>query len=361
MDVIARAAFGVAWINPDMSLMSVNPSFASFFLAKPDELAGSPITRCFGPDEATWIAHQLRTLSDASAATVRSESQALRADRSVIWLSWSATAVRKPDGAIDHFIALFEDITARHGAEVAAARNLNVLARLNRLKTEFLSTVSHELRTALVGIQGFSELIRDDEALDVAEVRSFADEVYQEARRLDQMLDKMLEIDQAPTSKTIPHITDVDLNAQVHEVVLNAGSETGGHRMVINLAPELPPVKADAAMIRELLRILLSNAIRYSPQGSEVALSSRAEPGGVHIGVKDHGKGMPSDFDLQLFGRRRSSADNPASEVVGSGLGLPMARQIVELHGGKIWFDSIAGVGSEFHFTIPTAARNTSR
>lgn len=341
-----------------MSLLAANPSFASLFLASPDEIAGSPIGRWFGPDEANWISRRLGALSDGSTATVKSQSRALRPDRSVIWLGWSATAVRKPDGGVDHFIAMFEDITARHEAEVAAARNLNVLERLNRLKTEFLVTVSHELRTALVGIQGFSELIRDAERLDVAEVRSFADEVYREARRLDEMLDKMLAIDQSPTSKTMPHIAEVDLNTMVHEAVAAAGSEARGHRLSTDLAPAVPSVKADSAMLRQLLSILLSNAVRYSPQGSEVALSSREDSGQVHISVRDHGKGMPDDFDHELFGRRRAGAGNPASDVVGSGLGLPMARQIVELHGGRIWFDSTSGVGTEFHFTIPAASRH---
>jgi len=102
-------------------------------------------------------------------------------------------------------------------------------------------------------------------------------------------------------------------------------------------------------MLRQVMSILLSNAFKYSPEGSEVVVSSRAEPGYVQISVKDHGLGMPADFDDQLFGRHHGSADSPASEVAGSGLGLPIARQIVELHGGRIWFESAAGVGSEFH------------
>ena len=88
-------------------------------------------------------------------------------------------------------------------------------------------------------------------------------------------------------------------------------------------------------------------------------MSSRADAGYVQISVKDHGLGVPADFDDQLFGRHQWNADSPASEVAGSGLGLPIARQIIELHGGRIWFDRAVGGGSEFHFIIPTAARPT--
>jgi signal transduction histidine kinase len=117
----------------------------------------------------------------------------------------------------------------------------------------------------------------------------------------------------------------------------------------------LPQVNGDGTKLRQLLSILFSNAMKFSSEGSEVVVSSRAESGHVHVTVKDHGTGMPDDFDQQLFGRQ-SSADNPTTNVMGTGLGLPMAREIVELHGGKIWFDNVVGGGSEFHFTIPMAA-----
>jgi signal transduction histidine kinase len=82
-------------------------------------------------------------------------------------------------------------------------------------------------------------------------------------------------------------------------------------------------------------------------------VSGHAQPGQVVVGVKDHGAGMPADFDDQLFARYQWSANNPTTKVMGTGLGLPMARQIVEMHGGRIWFESQAGAGSEFHFSVP--------
>jgi signal transduction histidine kinase len=125
------------------------------------------------------------------------------------------------------------------------------------------------------------------------------------------------------------------------------------HLLKIDLEPDLPWVAGDAAKLADLLRILLDNAINYSPQGGEIVVSGRTEPGQVLISVKDHGAGMPPDFDDQLLTRYQWSANNPTTKVMGTGLGLPMARQIVEMHGGRIWFESNAGVGSEFHFSVP--------
>jgi len=354
--IISRAPFGVARVRADMTLIDARRRMASLVDGETGETPASTMADFLPPEEIPRVVEKFQQLRDGSVESIEAENPGLRGDGTKGWLQWTATTVRKEDGSIDYFLVTFADTTARHQADVAAARNLNVLERLNRLKTEFLTMVSHEFRTALVGIQGFSELMRDAGSVDLAEVKSFANEVYEEARRLDQMLDKMLELDRVAGSRTVPQIAQVDLNNAVKDVVAAAGVEAHKHHVVTDLEPALPMVRGDSAKLRQVLSILLSNAIKYSPEGSEVAVSGRAESGYVEISVKDHGMGMPMDFDEQLFGRFRSSADNPTTKVIGSGLGLPVAREIVDLHGGRIWFDSLAGVGSEFHFTIPIAA-----
>jgi signal transduction histidine kinase len=268
-------------------------------------------------------------------------------------LHWSATAVRNQDGDVDYFIAMFKDTTARHNAEVAAVANINVLERLNRLKSEFLTMVSHEFRTALVGIEGFSELMRDEERLDVPTVKEFASDIYNDARRLSEMLDRMLDLDRTEADMVEIHLMPLDLAAAVSEAVTLAQMSGTKHSITIDPDPDLPWIAGDRPKIAELLRILLDNAIKYSPQGGQIVVSSRATPGQVLITVKDHGVGMPPDFDDQLFTRYQWSANNPTTKVMGTGLGLPMARQIVEMHGGRIWFESKAGLGSEFQFSLP--------
>ena len=357
--IISRAPFGVARVRMDMTLIDAHRRMASMVDGATGKTPASTMADFLPPEEIPRVVEKFQQLRDGSVESIEAENPGLREDGTKGWLQWTATTVKKEDGSIDYFLVTFADTTARHQADVAAARNLNVLERLNRLKTEFLTMVSHEFRTALVGIQGFSELMRDPESVDLAEVKSFANEVYEEARRLDQMLDKMLELDRVAGSRTVPQIAQVDLNDAVNDVVAAVGAAAHGHQVVTDIEPALPMVRGDSAKLRQVLSTLLSNAIKYSPEGSEVAVSGRAEPGYVQISVKDHGMGMPTDFDEQLFGRYRSNADNPTSKVIGSGLGLPVAREIVELHGGRIWFDSVTGVGSEFHFIIPIAAQPT--
>jgi PAS domain S-box-containing protein len=356
-DVNGDTRLGVARIDTDLNIIEANAGFASLLGTDADEISGSPLSRYFAPAEMVRVGEQLLRLCQRSFDAVVSDSRALRSDSTAVWLHWSATAVCNETGETDYFVAMFEDTTAKRQADLAAARNLNLLERLNRLKTEFLSTVSHEFRTALVGIQGFSELMRDADSLDLAEVKSFASEVYNDARRLDQMLDKMLDLDRVAGSRVVLQIGLTNLNTAVYDAVAAADADRHKLRVVTNLEAALPMVRGDRAKLGQLMSILLSNAIKFSTQGSEIVVSSRSAPSYVQVSVKDSGPGMPHDFDAQLFGRIRWSAENPTAKVLGSGLGLPMAREIVELHGGKIWFDSVVGGGSEFHFTVPTAAK----
>jgi PAS domain S-box-containing protein len=260
-DIVVHAPLGVIRIGLDMRIIQANPRFAEL-LRRPDrEVVGSLLTSYLPPEQATRTAAQLRSLSDGSAAAVESETEAMHGDGTSMWLHWSATAVRKPNDEVDYLIAMFDDTTARHEAEVAAVTNINVLERLNRLKSEFLTMVRHEFRTALVGIVGFSELMRDEEELDVQTVKGFATDIYNDARRLDGMLDRMLDLDQPAADKVGVHVEDIDLSAAVGEAVALARVSTTNHPITIDLDPDVPKMAGDAARLAQLLRILLDYAI----------------------------------------------------------------------------------------------------
>ena len=351
-DIILYAPLGVARIGLDMKVIQANPRFAELLRRPEGEIVGAPLTTHLPADEVQQAADEFQLLSAGSVTSIESETEAVRGDGEHMWLHWSATAVRNVDGEVDYFIAMFNDTTARHQAEVAAVANINVLERLNRLKSEFLTMVRHEFRTALVGIEGFSELMRDADWLDVVTVKGFASDIYNDAHRLDGMLGKMLDLDRMEAEKVEIHLVHTDLGAAAGLAVGLAKAST---RVPIrlDLDADLPEILGDAPKLAWLFRILIDNAIKYSPQGGEIIVSTRAEPGQIMVSVKDMGIGMPPDFDDQLFARYQWSADNPTTKVMGTGLGLPMARQIVEMHGGRIWFESTPGAGSEFFFTVP--------
>lgn len=231
-------------------------------------------------------------------------------------------------------------------AQATALANLAVLERLNSLKTEFLTRISHQFRTALVGIQGFSEMIRDSDQLDLDEVRSYASDIYTDAERLDRSFNEMLELDAIEAGRASLKIARVELNQLVRGVVEATRNQNAEHVLTLRLDPSLPDVSCDADKVSQVLTILLSNATKYSPAGSEVVVTSRADADNAEVTVQDRGPGMPADFH-----------EGPSSGGVQAGLGLPIARQIVEMHGGRLWFESRAGEGSVFHVTLPIRIR----
>jgi len=235
----------------------------------------------------------------------------------------------------------------RRSAEATAIANLATQERLNSLKSQFLIRISHQFRTALVGIEGFSEVIRDSEQLDLEEVKAFASDIHNDAERLDQAFARMLTLDEMEAGRVALDRSRADLNAIVIDVVERAHKQTPAAVITITPDPSSPVVDCDHARVQQLLSILIDNAIRYSPAASQVDVAVARRADEVEVAVSDRGPGMAADDGIA------AAAGNGAR---GTGLGLPIARQIVRLHGGRIWFISKPGQGTQVHFTLPAAA-----
>ena len=352
--VIVQAPLGIARVDTDMSILDANPRLGALLHTKPTDMIGSSIAHFMPPEEMERLVGALQPLWTGAAETVESDSHALRADGSNVWLHWSATAIKRRGGNTDFFLAMFEDATAQHTAQEAAMANLAGLERLSQLKSEFVSLVSHEFRTALVGIQGFSEMIRDQE-LSAEETKAFAGDINNDAQRLNRMITEMLDLDRIEAGRMTLNICPLDINLILTEAADRARSVSPKHTIEANLDPALPAVNGDSDRLFQVVANLLSNAVKYSPNGGEILVTSAAKDGMVVVSVIDHGLGIPADFVKKLFGRYERFEDKTKAKIIGTGLGLAITRQIVDMHGGKIWVDSTVGVGSEFHFTVPVA------
>lgn len=239
----------------------------------------------------------------------------------------------------------------RRSAEATAIANLATQERLNSLKSQFLIRISHQFRTALVGIEGFSEVIRDSEQLDLDEVKAFATDIHNDAERLDQAFARMLTLDEMEAGRVALDKSRVDLNGLVSEVVERARKQAPAAVITVTPDPSSPKLECDHARVQQLLSILIDNAIRYSPSPSQVDITVLQRADEVEVAVIDRGPGMAADDGVA------AAAGNGAR---GTGLGLPIARQIVRLHGGRIWFISKPGQGTQVRFTLPVGARATA-
>ncbi len=353
--VIVQAPLGIARVATDMSVLDANPRLGALLHTKPADMIGRSIAHFMSAEEMERVVGALHPLWTGAAETVESDSHALRSDGSNVWLHWSATAVKRRGGNTDFFLAMFEDATAQHTAQEAAMANLAGLERLSQLKSEFVSLVSHEFRTALVGIQGFSEMIRDQE-LSVDETKTFAGDINNDAQRLNRMITEMLDLDRIEAGRMTLNICPLDLNAILTQAAERARAVSPKHTIEANLDPALPKVSGDSDRLFQVVANLLSNAVKYSPSGGEILITSVVEDGMVEVSIIDHGLGIPAEFVKKLFGRYERFEDKTKAKIIGTGLGLAITRQIVDMHGGKIWVDSTLGEGSQFHFTVPVAA-----
>jgi signal transduction histidine kinase len=229
------------------------------------------------------------------------------------------------------------------------------LERLSRAKSDFVSVVSHEFRTPLTGIQGFSEMMQSED-LSIDEMREYAGDINKDAHRLNRMITEMLDLDKMESGRMEIHREGVDLNAIVTEAAESMRPNAPRHPVSLRLDPLIGEVSADRDKLTQVMANLLSNAVKYSPEGGEIVVSTRLEGNTAHVVVRDHGMGIPKAALETIFERYGRVESLATRHIQGTGLGLPIVRQIVQLHGGAVWVESTVGEGSVFHVTLPRGA-----
>jgi signal transduction histidine kinase len=229
------------------------------------------------------------------------------------------------------------------------------LEKVNRAKSEFVSIVSHEFRTPLTGIQGFSEMMRDEE-LTPAEVKEYASDINKDAQRLNRMITEMLDLDKMEAGRMTLHPEQTDLNAIIRDAAERVRPNAPSHPITLTLAPDLPELFADRDRLTQVVANLLSNAVKYSPTGGAIVVATSHDGGAIRLSVADHGMGIPSDKLEGIWERYARIESDVTRGIQGTGLGLPIVRQIVTMHGGRVWAESEIGRGSVFHVVLPLAA-----
>ena len=300
--VIDHAPQGVARVDLERRILTANPRLASMLYTSLPEVTASSLDAYLPDDYVARVFESLTSDGEVSTETYESDCQARRADGSTFWVHWTATPIHNNDGSLDCFLSTFEDVTAKREAEETAVANLAQLEKLNRLKSEFVATVSHEFRTALVGIQGFSELIRDQD-MEGTETKVLAEEIYNDSLRLNRMITEMLDFDRLEAGKLQLDLRPLDINLLVRGAVEHAAVTTKTHALDLKLAAPLPNVRGDSDRLTQVLTNLLSNAIKYSPDGGDICVGTRLSGGFVEVSVRDHGRGIPAEFISRLFGK----------------------------------------------------------
>jgi signal transduction histidine kinase len=226
------------------------------------------------------------------------------------------------------------------------------LTESERLYSDVLSTVSHELKTPLMGIRGFAQMIRDGDVED-DEARDFAKEIYENAVRLSTYVERMLQEQAVSNGAETLDLREIRLHPLVAQVIKSLQPSAPNHEFVNDVPEDAPVVSGDADKITQILFNLMSNAVKYSPRGGEVRVSATPQDRWLEVVVEDQGVGIPPEARGRVFDRFYRVASFETKNISGTGLGLSIVKGLVELHGGRIWVESEVGRGSRFHVTLP--------
>lgn len=242
---------------------------------------------------------------------------------------------------------------------------------INRLESEFLAIISHELRSPLAAIKGYAATLRrQGHRLGRAERDEFLQAIDEASDRLELLISRMMQLSRLEAGTIIPHLVPVDSVQLIREAFAAAEYRWGSYP---SLAPShtyifeppsqapMPPVLADLRLQREALDIVLENTVKYSPGGGLVRVTLDTDGVMLTIGMRDQGIGMSSDHLERIFDRFYRVDTRLTHEVGGAGLGLAICKRIMTLQGGDIWAESEPDVGSTFYMTLPLAKPNDER
>lgn len=340
--LLDSSADGILILSPGRRIERANPAFA--------RLAGLPVEQIVGrPHEEIIIwtnPPQGLTLETAEAggwpltpyAHLYVEGDLQRAGLNPLPVGITYSPLLSTEGNLLNIIADVRDITRFRQAD--------------QLKSTFMSVISHELKTPVALIKGYvGTLRREDATWDREIIQDSLAVIEEEADHLTELIENLLDATRLQAGGFKVKRTDVALDGVIRRLVERFQTQTTQHKIVADLPAEIPIILADEERLRQVISNLIINAIKYSP-GGEICISVQVRPDNLIVCVRDQGPGIPPDDIPHIFDRFYRGPDT-ARQTKGAGLGLFLARAIVEAHGGRIWVDPKPGEGARICFSLP--------
>jgi len=234
------------------------------------------------------------------------------------------------------------------------------LKELDRLKDEFISTVTHELRTPLTSVRSIAEILHANPGIEYRQHKEFTTIIVKESERLTRLINQVLNFQKIETGRMAWQISDVDLKGVVHDALSSTNSLVQEKRIRVEQdIPELvPTVPGDRDRLIQVMVNLISNAVKFcADEDGRIEIRVTTTPDHVQVSVKDNGIGISRNDREIIFQEFRQIKHTLKGRPPGSGLGLTITRRIIDFHGGRIWVESEPGQGSSFFFTLPQGNR----
>ena len=352
-------------LDQDLRVVTVSRSFYEFFKVKPEETVGQLI---YDLGNKQWNIPKLRELLEtilpqkATFDNYEVEHDFTTIGRRIMLLN--ARQIERGMGKERIILLAIEDITERKEIEAGlekAHEDLKELAaelnRTARAKSEFLANMSHELRTPLNSINGFSEVLYDETFGPLNEKqKKYVNNVLTSGKHLLLLINQILDMAKVESGKMTLALSSLPMKSLLHEISLLVADMVSKKKieMLIEIADDLPNIEADELKVKEIIYNLLSNAVKFTPEGGEIGMRAKKAGSEIEIVVWDTGVGIATENMEKIF-EGFFRVDTPYSRVTeGTGLGLPLSKKLVELHGGKLSVESEGlDKGTSVRFTLP--------
>ena len=345
--------------NADGYFKRLSPAFTRTLGWSAEEMLARPFIEFVHPDDRGATLREMERLVEAGEPVLNFENRYQHKDGSWLVLSWKA--VPQPGGLI---YATARDVTESREIATALREAADAAEVANLAKSDFLAKMSHELRTPLNAIIGFSEILEDPRSGALTDKqRRYLGNILLSGRNLLQLINDILDLSRVEAGRMELVPAEFDLGAALDEVRTLVSSIAIKKNIQIQLAVEqsMPRILADEAKLRQIMLNLVSNAIKFSPEGGQVGISARltgergtgAGRDWLEVAVTDAGIGIRPEDQARIFRDFEQVGHERLTAQQGTGLGLAVTRGLVELHGGKVWVESQFGSGSTFRFTLP--------
>jgi PAS domain S-box-containing protein len=361
--------------DPDLIIVLDEAMRVSYLSPSAEAALGVPVGELLGADERNLpflhpedrerVIASLSDVSSCPGAVVSTEARLGDSERDWRWYHITVSNQRA-DPSLAGYLVNLRDITELKRAEqaikaaLAAQEEANAeLERLNQTKSRFLTTISHEFRTPLTAIIGFSELLASASA-DPRTISEDTAVIHREASRLSRMVDEVLFVDRVDAGYLSLSLKPLDLNTVAQEVTASFRRLAHRHQFQLDLDPELLRVDGDHDRLAQALTNLISNAVKYSPNGGTVTIETHNHGDEVVLSVRDKGIGIARRDTARIFDRFERVETGFAGRIGGTGLGLAIVREIVQVHHGRVWVESTPRVGSTFSLALPARRRRKS-
>jgi len=328
--ILSNIDDAIFMVDSDSKVTTMNQAAEKFFETQANKALGHTFIEVVRD-------HELNEVLQHCLSTGRQQTGAVEIKPQKRLLFMAATPLSGDSGCLVHI------------------RDVTELRRLEMVRQDFISNISHELRTPIASVKALAETLNEGAIEDPAVAKDFLSRINIEVDKLAQMVQELGELSRIESGEAPLQKRDINIADAIEHAVdrLKAQSDRAGLKLDIAIPPSLPKVMADEARVEQVLVNLIHNAIKFTPSGGRINISAKARDSDILVSVTDTGIGIPAD-DLPRIFERFYKADKSRSGG-GTGLGLAIAKHIVEAHGGRIWAESVEGKGSTFSFTLPLA------